>query len=53
MAPSKPASRSAWLPWLRLALIEAMVAVLGGLALLALVSVVDEPARALMPFIAH
>jgi hypothetical protein len=40
-------------PWLRLALIETAVAVIGALALLALVSVVDERTRALLPFIAH
>ncbi|MCU0951940.1 MAG: hypothetical protein MUC68_13005 [Burkholderiaceae bacterium] len=40
-------------PWLRLALIETAVAATGALALLALVAVVDERVRALMPFIPH
>lgn len=38
--------------WLRLALIESIVVAVGALALLALLSI-DEPTRALMPFIAH
>lgn len=38
--------------WLRLALIESIVAAVGALALLALLWI-DEPTRALMPFIAH
>jgi hypothetical protein len=38
--------------WLRLALIESIVAAVGVLALLALLSI-DERTRALMPFIPH
>jgi hypothetical protein len=38
--------------WLRLALIESIVAAAGVLALVALLSI-DERTRALMPFIAH
>ena len=45
-----PRSRA---PWLRLALIETAVVTLGALALVALVTVIDDRTRALLPFIAH
>lgn len=38
--------------WLRLAILEGIVALAGALALVALLSI-DERTRALMPFIAH
>jgi hypothetical protein len=38
--------------WLRLALVESIVAAVGVLAILALLSI-DERTRSLMPFIAH
>ncbi len=45
-----PRSRA---PWLRLALIETAVITVGALALVALVTVVDDRTRALLPFFAH
>jgi hypothetical protein len=45
--PGPPRAR-----WLRLALIETIVAAVGVLALLALLSI-DERTRSLMPFIPH
>ena len=42
-----------WIGWVRLALIEGAVLAVGAAALLALVAIVDERTRALLPFIPH
>jgi len=39
--------------WVRLIVIEGVVAAIGALALVALVAVIDERTRSLMPFIPH
>jgi hypothetical protein len=39
--------------WVRIALIESAVVIVGALALVALVAVIDDRTRALLPFIAH